>query len=77
MKYILTIKCIAPFNNWTMDQAVIIDEPSRIGVIIRAVAYKYQDCKCMLTNAATKRIVATAQYGKDYTLTNIYERVTV
>lgn len=74
MTYMLTLKCIAPFNNTTIEQTVSIDDPSRIGRIIRAVAYEYQDCKCTLTNVATKRIVATAQYGRQYTLTNIYEK---
>ena len=74
MTYMLTLKCIAAFNNTTVEQTVSIDDPSRIGVIIRAIAYKYQDYKCTLTNVATKRIVATAQYGRHYTLTNIYER---
>ena len=75
MRYILTLKCTAPFDNTVIKQTVSIDDPSRIGIIIRAVAYKYLDYKCTLTNAATKRIVATAQYGRHYTLTNIYEVV--
>ena len=64
-----------PFDNTVIKQTVSIDDPSRIGIIIRAVAYKYLDYKCTLTNAATKRIIATAQYGRHYTLTNIYEVV--
>ena len=75
MKYILDMKCIAPFRNETITQTVVIDEPTRIGIIMRAVACKFQDYKCTLTNAATKRVVATSQYGRHYTLTNIYEVV--